>query len=512
MRALVMLLLDLGAIAIAAVGSLLLRDNLEFSPERMVALTPYLLFSVGAGALLLPVVGTNRGFWRYSTFSDFLRVAIGAPLTVLAATSATFAYDRLEGLARAIPVLHVILAVALMCALRAAMRLRHGLRSRAKITPALDAPVRAETVLILGLNTVAELFIRAAKQFAADAIHIAGVLGRNDRHRGRFLHGVSILGLPDELLEVLRRLEVHGVEINRIVVTVAPSELSPQVRDALGSIEDSTGITIDYFSERLRLEADNSIQHPPPPLSEDGPGGPRGGSLPTLRAIVDGGVLVRPYWRIKRATDFVLALIMIIFAAPLMVIIAAAVALDVGVPVLFWQERPGVFGRRMKLYKFRTMRSAHDELGRRIPEERRSSLVGRFLRRTRLDELPQLFNILIGEMSFIGPRPLLPVDQSPAHSGRLAVRPGLTGWAQVHGGREVGASDKAAMDVWYICNASFPNDLAISLKTVRMVVLGERVDAKRIEQAWQEVEFWARNNSSFSPSVTPAAISVRAVA
>ena len=200
MRALVMLLLDLGAIAIAAVGSLLLRDNLEFSPERMVALTPYLLFSVGAGALLLPVVGTNRGFWRYSTFSDFLRVAIGAPLTVLAATSATFAYDRLEGLARAIPVLHVILAVALMCALRAAMRLRHGLRSRAKITPALDAPVRAETVLILGLNTVAELFIRAAKQFAADAIHIAGVLGRNDRHRGRFLHGVSILGLPYELL------------------------------------------------------------------------------------------------------------------------------------------------------------------------------------------------------------------------------------------------------------------------------------------------------------------------
>lgn len=512
MRALLMLLLDLGAIAAAAVGSVFLRDNLEFSPERMAALLPYLSFSVCAGALLLPIAGTNRGFWRYSTFGDFLRVGIGTSLTVLAATSVTFAYDRLEGLARAIPVLHLILAVALMCASRAAMRLRHGLRSRAQITSTLDAPVRAEVVLVLGLNVVAELFLRAVKQFSSDTIHVAGVLGRNDRHRGRFLHGVSILGLPEDLSAVLRRLEIHGVEINRIVVTVSPSELSPTVRETLTAIEDSSSVVIDYFSERLTFDASKAQAHSASSEEDAGSGSAPQGPLPSLREIVDDGLLARPYWRLKRASDFVLALVMIIATAPMMAIVAAAVALDVGVPVLFWQERPGVLGRRMRLYKFRTMRSAHDENGRRIPETSRSSVVGRFLRRTRLDELPQLFNILVGEMSFIGPRPLLPVDQSPAHSGRLAVRPGLTGWAQVHGGREVGASDKAAMDLWYIRNASLRNDLIISLKTVRMVIVGETVDAGKIEQAWQEIGARGGGDPSSSSPVLRAVVSARMVA
>jgi lipopolysaccharide/colanic/teichoic acid biosynthesis glycosyltransferase len=512
MRALLMLLLDLGAIAAAAVGSVFLRDNLEFSPERMVALLPYLSFSIGAGALLLPIVGTNRGFWRYSTFGDFLRVGIGASLTVLAATSATFAYDRLDGLARAIPVLHVILAVALMCASRAAMRLRHGLRSRAQITSTLDAPVRSEVVLVLGLNVVAELFLRAVKQFSSDSIHVAGVLGRNDRHRGRFLHGVSILGLPDDLSAVLRRLEIHGVEINRIVVTVAPSELSPAVRETLTAIEDSSSIVIDYFAERLTFDASKAQSHSASSEEKAGSGSAPQGPLPSLREIVDDGLLTRPYWRLKRASDFFLAFVMIIATAPLMAIVAAAVAMDVGVPVLFWQERPGVLGRPIRLYKFRSMRSAHDENGKRIAEASRSSIVGRFLRRTRLDELPQLFNILIGEMSFIGPRPLLPVDQSPAHSARLAVRPGLTGWAQVHGGREVGASDKAAMDLWYICNASLWNDLIISLKTVRMVIAGETVDAGKIEQAWQEIGARVGSDPSSSSPVLRAVVSARVVA
>ena len=98
-------------------------------------------------------------------------------------------------------------------------------------------------------------------------------------------------------------------------------------------------------------------------------------------------------------------------------------------------------------------------------------------------------------MSFVGPRPLLPVDQAPAHSGRLAVRPGLTGWAQVHGGRDVGATDKAAMDLWYIHNASFRLDLVVALKTLRMVVVGEKTDARAIARAWQDAEAWRSETS-----------------
>lgn len=484
-RSLLLLLLDLGAIAIAALGSLILRDNLEFSPDRIVALAPYLLSSVVFGAILLPIVGTNRGFWRYSTFDDFLRVCVAASLTVLAATSATFAYDRLEGLARAVPILHVILTIALMCALRAAMRLRHGLRVRSRITPGLGSALRTEKVLVVGMNTVAELFVRSAQQLAKDTMHIVGVLGRNDRHLGRILHGVPVLGLPDELPAVLQRLEVHGIEVNRIVVTTAPLDLSQSARDALTAVEDGSDIVVDYFAERLGF---SKRATPSQSLHDAGSADDR--PLPSLRAIVDHGLLAQPYWRLKRAFDFGLSLLLIVAMAPVMLVVAAAVAIDIGMPVLFWQERPGAFGRRLRLYKFRTMSSAHDDEGNRIPESERSSAIGRFLRRTRLDELPQLFNILLGEMSFVGPRPLLPVDQAPAHMGRLAIRPGLTGWAQVHGGRVVNAADKAAMDLWYIRNASFAVDLLIATKTLRMVLFGERADAGAIAAAWEDAESW----------------------
>jgi lipopolysaccharide/colanic/teichoic acid biosynthesis glycosyltransferase len=163
------------------------------------------------------------------------------------------------------------------------------------------------------------------------------------------------------------------------------------------------------------------------------------------------------------------------------------VVLDVGRPALFWQLRPGALGRPFKLCKFRTMRAAHDSEGRRIPDDKRQSILGRFLRRSRADELPQLFHILTGEMSFVGPRPLLPADQAPQHPGRLAVRPGLTGWAQVNGGREVSADDKAAMDIWYVHNASFRLDLVVIARTVRMVLLGERTNRAAVSQAREAI-------------------------
>jgi lipopolysaccharide/colanic/teichoic acid biosynthesis glycosyltransferase len=114
--------------------------------------------------------------------------------------------------------------------------------------------------------------------------------------------------------------------------------------------------------------------------------------------------------------------------------------------------------------------------------------VGRFLRRLRLDELPQLFNILLGEMSFVGPRPLLPVDQPGGTSARLSVAPGLTGWAQVNGGRELSAMDKTALDLWYIKNASILLDLKIAFRTVFMLINGEHPNRAAIQQAWEDIK------------------------
>src|SRR5262249_22974377 len=109
--------------------------------------------------------------------------------------------------------------------------------------------------------------------------------------------------------------------------------------------------------------------------------------------------------------------------------------------------------------------------------------IGQLIRRIRLDELPQLYNVLIGDMSLIGPRPLLPCDQSAEYSDRLSVRPGITGWAQVNGGRIISSSDKLTLDIWYVQKASFVLDLAIILRTVKMVLSGERINTDAVNQA-----------------------------
>jgi lipopolysaccharide/colanic/teichoic acid biosynthesis glycosyltransferase len=126
------------------------------------------------------------------------------------------------------------------------------------------------------------------------------------------------------------------------------------------------------------------------------------------------------------------------------------------------------------IFKLRTLRPPFDQLGRPIPEGERLSWVGTLLRRTRLDELPQLFNVLVGDMSLIGPRPLLPRDQPANPNVRLMIRPGITGWVQVNGGTLLTPNEKDALDEWYVRNASFWLDLRIILRTLRVMTCGQR--------------------------------------
>ena len=155
---------------------------------------------------------------------------------------------------------------------------------------------------------------------------------------------------------------------------------------------------------------------------------------------------------------------------------------------MFWQNRPGRFGRHFRLYKFRTMRAPHDEQGNRIPDEDRVSKLGSVIRLCRLDELPQLYNILVGEMSFVGPRPLIVTDHEPGTRDRLLVRPGLTGWAQVNGGRKLSPEDKAALDIWYVAHLSLALDLRIMLRTLVLLFTGENINGDAVRAA-HEVSF-----------------------
>ena len=182
----------------------------------------------------------------------------------------------------------------------------------------------------------------------------------------------------------------------------------------------------------------------------------------------------------KRAFDAIVAGAALIALSPLLLILAAMVGVKLGCPVLFRQQRPGLGGRPFELVKFRTMTSATDPGGRVLPDAERLTPFGRWLRRTSLDELPELWNVLTGDMSLVGPRPLL-MAYLPRYSTRQArrheVRPGLTGWAQVNGRNSLSWDEKFELDVWYVDNRSFGLDVKILWKTILQVLRRADVSA-----------------------------------
>jgi len=183
---------------------------------------------------------------------------------------------------------------------------------------------------------------------------------------------------------------------------------------------------------------------------------------------------------LKRFIDIVLSLIGLIILSPLMIIIAVLVFINLGSPVLFRQVRPGLHGRPFVLYKFRTMRDLRDDEGHLLPDELRLTRFGRFLRSTSLDELPELFNVLKGEMSLVGPRPLLMEyleRYTPEQARRHEVKPGITGWAQVNGRNAISWEEKFKLDVWYVDNWSIMLDFKILLLTFIKVLKRESIGA-----------------------------------
>jgi lipopolysaccharide/colanic/teichoic acid biosynthesis glycosyltransferase len=184
--------------------------------------------------------------------------------------------------------------------------------------------------------------------------------------------------------------------------------------------------------------------------------------------------------RLKRTTDLLVASAgMVILGLPLLAI-GILVRLKLGSPVLFSQQRPGLRGQPFTMYKFRTMCDSMDSQGQPLPDSERLTPLGRFLRASSLDELPELFNVLRGDMSLVGPRPLLMeyLDRyTPQQARRHEVRPGITGWAQVNGRNAISWEEKFALDVWYVDNRSFALDLKILWMTVRKVFKREGINA-----------------------------------
>ena len=192
------------------------------------------------------------------------------------------------------------------------------------------------------------------------------------------------------------------------------------------------------------------------------------------------------YKYIKRALDFCAALGAIIVLSPVLLIVALLVKTKLGSPVLFKQERPGMIDSKtgeekiFTLCKFRTMTDERDNNGNLLPDTMRITKVGKFIRSTSLDELPQLWNVFKGDMSLIGPRPLLPQYlplYSTEQSRRHEVRPGITGWAQINGRNSISWTERFKYDIWYINNVSFLTDLRIIFLTIKKVIVRDGINS-----------------------------------
>lgn len=184
---------------------------------------------------------------------------------------------------------------------------------------------------------------------------------------------------------------------------------------------------------------------------------------------------------IKRSVDILISGIALIFLFPFLLILALFVYVHLGSPFLFRQQRPGKYGVPFTLIKFRSMRNGADKNGNLLPDAQRLTIFGRFLRSTSLDELPELWNVLKGDMSLVGPRPLL-MEYLPLYSAEQArrheVRPGITGWAQVNGRNAISWEEKFKLDVWYVDNQSFWLDIKIIFLTFKKVLFRDGINAE----------------------------------
>ncbi|MBG9990013.1 sugar transferase [Pseudoalteromonas sp. NZS37] len=183
---------------------------------------------------------------------------------------------------------------------------------------------------------------------------------------------------------------------------------------------------------------------------------------------------------IKYLFDLTVSIIVFLILLPVILLVAVLIRIKLGSPILFTQNRPGLHGKVFKMMKFRSMLDAKDKHGNLLPDNERMTKFGAFLRSTSLDELPGLFNVIKGDMSLVGPRPLL-VQYLPLYNSEQAkrhnVRPGITGWAQVNGRNAIGWDEKFKFDVWYVENQSFLLDMKILLLTVKKVFVREGISA-----------------------------------
>ncbi|MCI0465708.1 MAG: sugar transferase, partial [Beijerinckiaceae bacterium] len=396
---------------------------------------------------------------EYFSRRDLAPIIKAASVTIAITVIVTFGMTRLASIPRSLPAIHFFVLLALMVGWR---WVQSSLALRRKVDDAQVPNQHQEHILIVGANRWTWLYSgMIIEAMSHGCRQIMAILDENPRLLGRSIHGHRVIGEIRDIDAVVDEYGVHGISIQRVVVAGPKQDIPWGSWTILERVCTARGIALEVLAERLGLLDD--------PAREDTKCAPvcaLAAELAVMRA--------RPYWRIKRACDVCVAGFSIAALTPLFLLTFIAVLLDIGRPTVFWQQRVGCDRKPLFVYKFRTLRAPFRRDGVPIPEGSRLTRIGRFLRATRLDELPQLFSVLHGEMSIIGPRPLMPEDLPASAELRLSVKPGLTGWAQVHGGKLITPREKNALDEWYIRNASLRLDIIVIVKTLMTILRGDR--------------------------------------
>jgi lipopolysaccharide/colanic/teichoic acid biosynthesis glycosyltransferase len=474
-RGLVVRTYDVLAAAAAWPLALVLRNDLALDLRTPELLLRDALVVAFLALALFELVGVHRAFWRYATAADLATVGLGVLLLTGAATLVLFLIDRLQAVPRAVPVLFGLVTLLLLATARVGwMLLARRPPAAARASAAATAAAGFHPVLLVGAGDGAALAIDLLRHAGGRGYRPVAVLD-DEAALGRSIMGVPVLGRLDELGSVVARLAVQGMRPTRILVTRPAAAFAPEALRALRARAWAERLPLDLLPDLLRLgwaEAPEPAAAPATPAV----------ALPR-RAL--GHALA------KRGLDTVVATAVLLLGAPLLLLLAALVAVELGRPVLFTQIRRGRGMVPFTLYKFRTLRDVIDRHGRVLGDAERGSRIGWLLRRTRLDELPQFWNVLVGDMALVGPRPLVDADlRALPDRGRerARLRPGITGWAQVNGGAALGPAEKHALDLWYIHNASLALDLKILALTLRMMLLGEEVNHAEVRRALAALE------------------------
>jgi lipopolysaccharide/colanic/teichoic acid biosynthesis glycosyltransferase len=408
--------------ATAPILTLYLRDPALFGSVSSEGIALFVSVGGGVSILFFILFRLAHGLPRYFSFHDAIEIAKGSACAVAATTVLSFTFTRLEAIPRSTSAIYFLVLVAALIAGRLVRRITIRRREIGSVFDIRHDEER--NVIIVGAGHLAWFYIRLLDTFAIYNRRVVAILDDDESLRGGSVFGHVILGGTAEAATVLDDFAQHGIKISAFVICEPNKERAVKLSNRLESLCLDRELQFELLAEKLGVLKGASEEE----LRD----------CPTLAPIFPN----INYFRIKRAIEATIATFALLILLPLLILVGLLVLIRMGSPVLFWQRRIGRNGRTIWIYKFKTMYNTIGRTGRLLAERERTSSVGQFLRATRLDELPQLYNVINGDMGLIGPRPLLLADQPVEPTFRLFVAPGITGWAQIHGGKLVSGRGK----------------------------------------------------------------------